>query len=124
VEGPASGLGWRTIAVQLLIATYGGYFGGGIGIMMLAALAVSGMTDVHEMNALKNCLATVINGIAVLTFIIARAVQWPEMTVMVLGAIVGGIGGVGVARRIPPIVLRRFVITIGSVLTVYFFLRF
>ncbi len=80
---------WRSIVLQGLISIYGGYFGGGIGILMLAALALMGLEDIHEMNALKTFLASVINGIAVVTFIIARAVAWPEALLMTVAAIAG-----------------------------------
>ncbi len=116
-------ISWQAYAIQLLISIYGGYFGGGIGIMMLASLAVGGMTDMQAMNALKNGLATVINGVAVLTFIAAGAVHWPETGVMVIGAIAGGFAGVSIARRIPAVLLWRFIILIGCTLTLYFFHR-
>jgi uncharacterized membrane protein YfcA len=108
---------------QFFIAIYGGFFGGGIGILMLAALAVAGMEDIHEMNAVKTLLATIINGISVLTFILAGVVRWPEALVMVAGAIVGGYGAAAIARKIPPPLVRRFVILVGIVLTLYFFLK-
>jgi len=111
------------LLLQLVIATYGGYFGGGIGILMLAALAVSGMEDVHTMNGLKNWLATCINGVAVLTFILSGAVLWPQALVMVAGATAGGYVGASTARRLDPKLVRRFVIAVGCALTVYFFVR-
>ena len=80
------------LLAQLAIATYGGYFGGGIGILMLAALSVSGMDNMHTMNGVKNGLATAINGIAVVTFILTATVLWPQALVMVTGAIAGGYG--------------------------------
>ncbi|HEU4328782.1 MAG TPA: sulfite exporter TauE/SafE family protein [Roseiflexaceae bacterium] len=116
------GVSWVGLALQLVIATYGGYFGGGIGILMLAALAVAGMEDVHAMNGLKNWLATCINGVAVLTFILSGAVLWPQAAVMILGATIGGYGGAATARRLDPKLIRRFVIAVGCMLTVYFFI--
>lgn len=110
-------------ALQLVIAIYGGFFGGGIGILMLATLGVMGMENIHEMNALKTLLASCINGIAVITFIVANAVVWPQAVVMLLGAIIGGYGGATLARRIEPWLVRRFVIVVGLVMTVYFFAR-
>ncbi len=86
--------------VQLIISIYGGYFGGGIGILMLATLAVMGMEDIHMMNALKTLLTTCINGVAVITFILAGAVFWLQALVMILGAILGGYGGAYYARKI------------------------
>lgn len=121
--GPEARVSPLGLLLQLVIATYGGYFGGGIGILMLAALAVSGMEDVHAMNGLKNWLATCINGVAVVTFILSGAVLWPQAAVMVLGAIAGGYVGASTARRVDPKLVRRFVIAVGCTLTLYFFVR-
>lgn len=120
-SAPPSVLGMAL--VQLLIAIYGGYFGGGIGILMLAALSVMGMENIHEMNALKTVLASCINGVAVVTFVLAGAVFWPEAVAMVAGAVVGGYGGAHYARRLPPLLVRRFVILVGFGMTIYFFVR-
>src|SRR5262245_32156597 len=87
------------LAFQLLVGLYGGYFGAGIGILMLAALSIIGLTDIHQMNGLKNFLALCVNGIAGLYFIWNGMVSWKEVVVMAVGAIVGGFGGAGIARR-------------------------
>ncbi len=108
---------------QLIISIYGGYFGGGIGILMLAALALMGMENIHTMNALKTLLASCINGVAVVTFVIANAVLWPVALVMIVGAVVGGYGGAYYARKIEPKWIRLFVIVVGVGLTIYFFLH-
>lgn len=123
VGGHAPGALAALAVVQLVIATYGGYFGGGIGILMLAALGVMGMENIHEMNALKTVLAACINGVAVVTFIIARAVAWPQAILMLVGAIAGGYGGAFYARKLDPRVVRTFVIVVGVIMTIYFFLR-
>jgi uncharacterized membrane protein YfcA len=109
--------------LQLVIALYGGFFGGGIGILMLATLGFIGMENIHQMNALKTVLATCINGIAVATFVAAGAVFWPQAIVMIVGAIIGGYGGAFYARKLDPKVVRTFVICVGVVMTVYFFIR-
>ena len=118
---------WRTLAsitfIQLIVAIYGGYFGGGIGIMILASLGVMGMDNIHEMNGLKTVLQSIINGVAVITFVIARAVIWLPAIVMIVGAIVGGFGGAYVARRLDARLIRGFVILVGISMTIYFFLR-
>ena len=118
---------WRALAIialiQLVIAVYGGYFGGGIGIMILASLGVMGMENIHEMNGLKTVLQSAINGVAVITFIIAGAVVWLPALVMVVGAIVGGFGGAFVAQRLDARWIRGFVILVGISMTIYFFLR-
>lgn len=109
--------------IQFIIAIYGGYFGGGIGIMILASLGVMGMENINEMNGLKTVLQTSINGVAVITFIIARAVIWLPAIVMIAGAVVGGFGGAYVARKVDQRIIRGFVIVVGVSMTVYFFLH-
>lgn len=106
---------------QLAVAVYGGYFGGGMGIVMLAMLAVLGMTDVHAMNALKSVLGFVINGVAVVTFIIAGAVYWKHGIIMIVGGIVGGYLGAHYAMKMPQSWIRVFVVLVGAGMTVYFF---
>jgi uncharacterized membrane protein YfcA len=113
----------RSVVLQGIISIYGGFFGGGIGILMLATLALMGLEDIHEMNALKTLLATLINGIAVLAFVVARAVAWPEALVMVVGAIVGGYGGAALGRKLPQQWVRVFVIVVGFTLSAYLFVR-
>jgi uncharacterized membrane protein YfcA len=83
------------LLVQLAIATYGGYFGGGAGIMMLAMLSLAGLTDIHEMNGLKSLLAVAINGVALAAFLLYGVVDWAHGGVMIGGAIVGGYVGAG-----------------------------
>ncbi len=108
---------------QLFVAVYGGYFGGGMGIVMLAMLATLGMTDIHAMNALKTVLGTVINGVAVITFIVARAVYWRQGIVMILGGIAGGYFGARYALKLPPTWVRVFVVLVGTGMTTYFFVK-
>lgn len=112
-----------TLPLQLIIATYGGYFGGGMGIMMLAAMAVAGMTDMHEMNALKVVLAIAINGVALATFIVSGSIAWAPGIVMVLGGVSGGYVGASLARRVPGSAVRTIVIVVAWGMTVYFFRR-
>jgi uncharacterized protein len=109
---------------QLFVALYGGYFGAGIGILMLAALSVMGFTDIHQMNALKALLGASINGVAALYFIWARMVYWPEFVVMVIGAIIGGYGGALIARRMGGAAVRRIVILVGLSMAVSTFIKF
>ena len=108
---------------QFVIAVYGGYFGGGIGILMLATLALMGIENIHVVNALKVLLATVINGVAAITFIIANAVIWPQAIWMIIGAIVGGYGGAHFARKIEQKWIRYFIIGVGLAMSIYFFLH-
>jgi uncharacterized membrane protein YfcA len=114
-----------TIGVALLqipISLYGGFFGGGMSILILATLSLTGMKNLHTMNALKVTLAACINGVAVLTFIIAGAVAWPQALVMIVGAIIGGYGGARIARRLDQRLVRRFVILVGCLMTIIFFI--
>ena len=106
---------------ELVVAVYGGYFGGGVGIVNLAMLAALGMTDIHAMNALKVVLGGIINGIAVGTFIVAGAVAWKPGFIMIAGAIVGGYFGAHYAQRLPQSWIRAFVIAVGAGMTIYFF---
>jgi len=108
---------------QLLVAVYGGYFGGGMGIVMLAMLTTLGMADIHDMNALKSVMGFVINGVAVTAFIVAKAVYWRQGLVMIGGGIVGGYFGAHYAQKLPQRWVRAFVIVIGSGMTAYFFVK-
>ena len=110
------------LVVQFLIAVYGGYFGGGIGILMLATFGVFGLTDIHAMNGLKSLLSGLLNAVAVVAFVAGGVVYWPEALIMLVACVAGGYSGARIARRIPPPYLRKFVILVGSAMTVYFFL--
>ena len=101
---------------QLLVSVYGGYFGAGLGILMLAALSLMGHTDIHEMNAFKNFLATWVNACAAIYFVFTGLVYWPDAIVMAAGTVVGGVGGSVVALRIGAKAVRRLVIVIGFVM--------
>lgn len=115
---------WLTaIILQLFSATYGGYFGAGNGIVMLAVLSLLGLNDIHEMNGLKNFFAVCINVVASLYFMIWGPVQWPAALVMTVGAIAGGYGGAGLARRMGRRFARGAVIFIGLAMTLSLFFR-
>jgi uncharacterized protein len=108
---------------ELFVAVYGGYFGGGMGIMNLAMLAALGMTDIHAMNALKVVLGGVINGVATVTFVVTRAIVWPQAIVMTVGAMLGGYFAAKWAQRVPQQWIRSFVIFVGTGMTIYFFVK-
>jgi uncharacterized protein len=114
---------FTAIVAQLFISVYGGYFGGGMGIMMLAVLSLLGMDDIHRMNALKAVLATLVNGVAVVAFISAGAVDWRPGVVMIAGGITGGYAGAAIARRVDAKHVRWLVLVIAWGMTVYFFVR-
>jgi uncharacterized membrane protein YfcA len=111
------------LASQFLIAVYGGYFGGGMGIMMLAALTIAGMKDIHEMNAVKSVLAVAINGVALAEFVALGAIAWTPGLVMMAGGIAGGYAGAATARRVEPRFVRILVTVIAWSMTLVFFLR-
>jgi hypothetical protein len=108
---------------ELFVAIYGGYFGGGMGIMNLAMLAALGMTDIHAMNALKVVLGGTINGVATITFVFTKAIAWPQAIVMTVGALLGGYFAAHWAQRLPQSWIRHFVILVGVGMTVYFFYK-
>jgi uncharacterized protein len=108
---------------ELVVAVYGGYFGGGIGIMNLAMLAALGMTDIHAMNKLKVILGGVINGVATVMFIAMGAIVWRQGIVMTAGAILGGVSSAHFAQKLPQSWVRAFVILVGAAMTIYFFIR-
>ncbi|MBI4875387.1 MAG: sulfite exporter TauE/SafE family protein [Acidobacteria bacterium] len=111
------------ILFQFLVAVYGGYFGAGIGILMLAALAILGLTDIHQMNGLKNFFALCINGVAAIYFIWARMVYWPDAALMAVAAVAGGYSSAGIARRLGRQAVRRIVIAIGFGMAISLFIK-
>jgi uncharacterized protein len=120
---PGAGSLIAAAVVQLAIAIYGGYFGGGMGFVILAMLTALGMPDIHEMNALKTVLSSATNGLAVVVFVARHAVYWPQALVMIAGAAIGGYFGAHYSLRVSPVVIRRFVIAVGAALTAYFYVR-
>ena len=121
-EAGSHWLSW-TMFYQLLVGVYGGYFGAGIGILMLAALGLMGHTDIHRMNGVKNLLATCINAVAAIYFIFAGLVFWGDAIVMTSGTIIGGVGGAMLARRMDRNAVRRVVVVIGFTLAASLMLR-
>jgi uncharacterized membrane protein YfcA len=103
------------------ISVYGGYFGGGIGIMLLAAFRLYGFTDIHLMNAMKAILGGSLNAVAAIIFIAAHQVSWKVTIIMMAAAIGGGYAGPAMARRMSQNVVRAIVITVGLTMSAYFF---
>jgi uncharacterized protein len=108
---------------QLLVGIYGGYFGAGIGILMLSALSLMGHTDIHQMNGVKNLLAFCMNLVAALYLISADLVSWPDAVVLAIGAVIGAVAGAGMARRAGRTAVRRIVIGIGFAMALSLMLR-
>ncbi len=105
------------------VSTYGGYFNGGLGIILLALFSLWGMTDISAMNGLKSVLSVVISAISALAFAIAGLIHWPEVAAMAVAAVAGGYSGARVSRILPARVVRVFIVCIGFFLAVVFFVR-
>ena len=112
---------WLVFGLQLLIGFYGGYFGAGLGILMLSTLSLLHLGNIHHVNGLKTALAGMINGIAVVVFVISDNVNWKLAVPMLLSASFGGWLGAALARKMDRTVVRRIVIAIGIVLTTWYF---
>jgi hypothetical protein len=113
---------WQ-LAAQFCVSIYGGYFGAGMGIMMLAILTFSALPTMNAMNGVKNLLSIVINGIAVVPFVIAGVIDWPVALVMAIFSMAGGYFGARFFRRVPSNVTRWLVLAIGAGMSAYFFAR-
>lgn len=113
---------WQ-LAAQFAVAVYGGYFGAGIGILMLAILSFSGLPNLNVMNGLKTVLSVVINGVALVPFIIAGIIVWQIALLMAVFTMIGGYFGARFFRRVPSPVTRIVVLCIGAAMTAYFFIR-
>lgn len=117
-------IGPKTVLTgQFLVSIYGGYFGGAVGILLLALYSLFGMTDIRAMNATKTFLTGCMNGIAVVCFVIAGKVWWPQTLVMLVSAVLGGYLGARYARNLPPVLVRAVIVAISVVMTVLFFHR-
>ncbi len=111
------------VVLQLLISIYGGFFGAGIGILMLATLTFAGIKNIHATNALKVILGSCINGIAIVPFIFAGVIVWQQAIIMAVGGSLGSYVAARFARKIRPQIVRRFVALVAIGMTVYFFIR-
>ncbi len=122
---PHKDLGHRLAAtlVQFVMSIYGGFFGAGMGIMMLASLGLTEGQNFHRINALKHILSIAVQTTSIAVFIHGGVIAWPEALVLVAAAIVGGWFGVDVARKFPVSWVRGFVVATGSALAIYYFLR-
>ena len=111
------------LALQFAVSVYGGYFGAGMGILMLAILSFSGLPDMNAMNGVKNLLAIAINGIAVVPFVIAGVINWPIALLMAVFAMAGGYAGARFFRKVPSRITRAVVLAIGVGMSAYFFVK-
>ncbi len=120
---PAASTRLGVFVFQFCVGVYGGYFGAGIGILMLSALAMIGLTDIHAMNGLKSILGSCINGIAVVVFVVQGQVNWWLAALMCVSASLGAYATARVARRLNRNHVRWFVTAIGFVLAAYYFYK-
>ncbi|MBK1986384.1 sulfite exporter TauE/SafE family protein [Sphaerospermopsis aphanizomenoides BCCUSP55] len=111
------------IIAQLAISIYGGFFGAGLGILMLATLSFLGIKNIHTMNAFKSFLGSCVNGIAIFPFMFAGVILWHQAILMAVGGSLGGYLCAHYARRLEPRLVRIFVIVVGYSMTTYFFIR-
>ncbi|MFZ0463435.1 MAG: sulfite exporter TauE/SafE family protein [Candidatus Acidiferrales bacterium] len=109
------------MALELAIAIYIGYFGAGAGILTLGMLALLGIEDIHAMNGTKTLLVSVVNAVALILFVSAKVIVWPEAIVMLAGAAAGGYGGAYWAQKVNPRAIRAIVIVVGFGMAAYFF---
>jgi uncharacterized membrane protein YfcA len=111
------------LAVQFALGVYGGYFGGAVGIMMIAVWGLLDNRDLKDLNAPRTLLVSAANTVAVIAFIVAGAVRWPETLAMLAGAIIGGYGGAHIGRRAPARVIRALTLFATSCITLVFFVK-
>ncbi|MEH2225932.1 sulfite exporter TauE/SafE family protein [Nostoc sp.] len=114
---------FNLILAQLAIAIYGGFFGAGIGILMLAALTFLGIKNIHKMNAFKTFLGSCINGIAIVPFLFAGVIAWHQAILMAVGGSLGGYLSAHYARKLEPHLIRKFVMIVAFSMTAYFFIH-
>jgi uncharacterized protein len=110
--------------LALVLTVYIGYFGAGVGILVLSLLALLGMEDIHAMNGVKSLLVSLVNCVAIVTFIFARVIVWPQAILMLVGAALGGYGGAYYAQKMNPQHVRWLVILVGFSMSAYFFIRY
>ena len=112
---------WAAILFQFCIALYGGYFGAGIGILMLATLGLIGLQNIHQMNTVKTILGGLINVVAAVYFICKELVDWPDVLLLALGAVPGYYAGACFTQKISPVRVRQLITWIGLLITGYLF---
>ena len=114
---------WAAVLFQFFVAVYGGYFGAGIGILMLASLGYLGLTNIHEMNCLKTVLSSLINQVAAIYFIFAGLIDWPKTLVMTAGAVAGYFLGAHYSQRIPQKSVRQIITAVGFIISAVMFYK-
>lgn len=128
LEAGAARPSWTLVSsvavLQFVTAVYGGFFGGGMGILMLSFLTLLPLADIHAMNAVKTLLGTAVNGVAIVAFVAARVVYWPQGVLMLSGAILGGYGGAHYAQKVNPARVRAAVVVVGFAMSFIFLWKY
>jgi len=114
---------WTAILFQFFVSVYGGYFGAGIGILMLASLSCLGLTNIHQMNAVKTVLSSLINQVAAIYFVFAGLIDWPKTLVMTAGALAGYFLGAHYSQRIPQKRVRQIITAVGFIISAVMFYK-
>jgi uncharacterized membrane protein YfcA len=109
---------------EFMVAVYGGFFGAGLGVMLMAGLLMLGVHNLQKNNALKNLLGAVVNSTAILVFVASGLVSWPHTLIGLSGAAVGGMAGARIARLLSAAWLGRIVTTVGLLLSAYYFMKY
>ncbi len=120
IESP----GLLSRVAEFTIAVYGGFFGAGLGIMLMGGLLMLGLHDIHANNAMKNLLGALVTAVSVLILSLSGLVSWPHTVFAFMGAVIGGFMGVPLARLLPDIWLKRLVTSIGIFLSIYYFIKY
>jgi len=121
VHGPSRLIVCGVIFVQLCVGIYIGYYGAGVGFIILPLLSMMGMENIHSINGIRTLLVTCGNAVAIVLFVLARAVIWPQALLMMAGAILGGYAGAHYIQKVKPQTVRYLIIVIGCGMTAYFF---
>jgi len=124
VDGAGARSAWLRSALLVPMSVYGGYFGGGSGVMYLAVLVVTGREDIRQANVLKNLLASVVSAVTIVIFVMQGVVSWLETTVMLVGAMLGGFLGGRLIAVLSPTTVRAIVISVGTVITLVYAWRY
>ena len=123
IEHDHVGRKWTFFVGIFLISVYGGYFGAGLGILLLAVMAVSLPFDIKELQGLRSLLSIIINAIAAMVFLIRGHLNWPAVSMLLIGTLIGGILGTQFIKKVSPNVVRTIVVLIGAVTTIHLFLN-
>lgn len=123
VRARLSGISLPEKSALMAVSIYGGYFNGGLGIILLSLFSALGMRDLNQMNGLKSGLSFVLSAISVTTFAVAGIIYWSEAGVMMVASTAGGYAGAHVAKALPKKIIRGFIVVIGLIMATVFFIK-